>query len=379
MFKKCLIFFSIFLLIILSSCSIAKTSKEQNSNCSSETTTSFTNFEATTKKAKEYEQQLKFLEECIAVDYFIDNDTMVGIYYNQNSDRIFLAVITKTSILISNNELPATSNLVHLNDSFALIDYGQQKNIKIFNYSLKLLNEFHLKNYYRNSIIKNYYPGEISISQDAHKLCFTVSTNKKDIIYLLDNNTAYKIYEIDKTKSTENDISGISRLLCINNENLYFEGSTTKNGTTTNDAILGYISLNNFKLYKILKKNNSSFYSNGIFIYSQDYQISNKDIGSGKISIINSYNNNIIDITTTNKQESLNCIVSFNGTYCCTIEENENNTLINIYNTQSNTLIKKITTNLNITKCTIFIDEKNKFLYISDSTDLLKYMEKYKF
>lgn len=378
MFKKCLIFFSIFLLIILSSCSIAKTSKEQNSNCSSETT-SFTDFETTTKKAKEYEQQLKFLEECIAVDYFIDNDTMVGIYYNQNSDRIFLAVITKTSILISNNELPATSNLVHLNDSFALIDYGQQKNIKIFNYSLKLLNEFHLKNYYRNSIIKNYYPGEITISQDDHKLCFTVSTNKKDIIYLLDNNTAYKIYEIDKTKSTENDISGISRLLCINNENLYFEGSTTKNGTTTNDAILGYISLNNFKLYKILKKNNSSFYSNGIFIYSQDYQISNKDIGSGKISIINSYNNNIIDITTTNKQESLNCIVSFNGTYCCTIEENENNTLINIYNTQSNTLIKKITTNLNITKCTIFIDEKNKFLYISDSTDLLKYMEKYKF
>lgn len=372
-----IILFIILSLIILSGCSVDVIPPDFNSNYSTNETTSSITTESS--EEIEYEQKLSFLKECITIDYYIDNDTMVGIFYNPDSDKVFLATITEKLIFISNDELSATTELVPLNNSFALIDYGQQKNIKTFRYNLELQNEFDLTHYYKNSRIKNYSPGEIIISQDGQTICFLVSTLEKDAVYLLDNNSSDVIYEFNKSKAIDNSVSGISRLLCINNRNLYFEGSTLKNGDTTNVVVLGYINLNDFKLYETLKKSNSSFYSNGSFIYSQDYQISTQDVGSGKISIINSLNGNISDISTTYKHESFNCLVSMNGVYCCTFYENENSITINIYNIQSDTLIKSISTNLNITKNTISIDEENRFLYISSSTDLLKYIEKYDF
>lgn len=372
-----IILFIMLSLIILSGCSIDKNPDKTTSNYSAEETTSSITTESS--KEIEYEQKLSFLKESITIDYYIDNDTMVGIFYNSDSDKVFLATITEKLIFISNDELSATTELVPLNNSFALIDYGSQKNIKTFRYNSELQNVFDLTNYYKNSRIRSYSPGEIIISQDGQTICFLVSTLEKDTVYLLDNNSSDVIYEFNKSNAKDNEVSGISRLLCINNRRLYFEGSTIKNGTTTNVSVLGYIDLKDFKLHETLKKSNSSFYSNGSFIYSQDYQISNQDAGSGKISIIDSLNSNISDLSTTYKQESFNCLVSINGIYCCTFEENENSTSINIYNIQSDTLIKNISTNLNITKNTVFIDEENGFLYISSSSDVLKYIEKYEF
>lgn len=372
------ILFIIFLLIIMSSCSTGENKKNPDSNYTSEIITSAISTENT--EDVEYEKKLSLLKECITLNYYIDNNIMTGIYYNQDSDKIFLATIAKKQILISNDELSATTELVPLNNSFALIDYGPQKKIQIFQTNLDLVNEFDLTNYYKNSRTKNYFPGEIILSKDGKTICFFVSTIEKDIIYSFDNNNSPRIiYEFNKSKAIDNEVSGISRLLCINNSKIYFEGSALKNGITSNIAVLGYINLDDLKIYEILKKSNASYYADGLFIYSQDYQISNQDVGSGQISIIDSRNGNISDVATTRKYESLNCLVSINGNYCCTFEENENSTLINIYNIKSKTLIKSVSTNLDVTKNTVFIDEKNKVLYISSSTAKLKCIEKFKF
>lgn len=68
------------------------------------------------------------------------------------------------------------------------------------------------------------------------------------------------IYEFNRLNYSDNEILYITRLLCLTDDKLYFEGAISENGISSNKAALGYININKGEITELTRETAVSFY-----------------------------------------------------------------------------------------------------------------------
>ena len=340
-------------------------------------------FPASSTTNSQYEENLNYLTNCIVMDFLISNNMFIGLLYDENQSVINLAKISTEQAIYLQDDFTQTCEILRLGDNrIALIDYGRNKIVKIYSCSdLALYNECDLSLYYESSAFKPFTGGDIVVDESGN-ICFMVTNkNSQEQIYILrDNETEPTVlYELDLLNTTDYTLAHITKLLLLTNDRLYFEGVIQNNGIVADEITLGYLDLSSGKVVEIQRADAVSYYVNNRIIYSQEYQKSPQDSGSGRVFIYNSVNNKLSDLKTESPLESLNGFVSDNGHYYCSFDNCGDTCKLQVYEVQSNKLLKSLETKIAVSLNLISIDSSNRFLYISNSGSILKYMEKYNF
>ena len=328
-----------------------------------------------------YLQNNAYIESCYPQSIYTDNNTVTSLMYDENAQKIILARINSDTAVYIDDDFSVTCKTEQTDGATAVIDFGKNKTVRLYdNNNLTKTGEYDLSPYYENSVLKTYTGSDIIISQNA-EAAFFVDTNEKQYLYYLQSpdSESQVIYEFNRLNYSDNEISYITRLLCLTDDKLYFEGAISENGISSNKAALGYIKINNGEITELTRETAVSFYACGKTIYSQDYQLNSSDTGSGSILIYDTETNTSHTVKTEKPAESLNCKASANGKFLCTLQNEANNSIITIYNAKSSKVIKSAETTPDYIADMLCIDGESRTIYMPNSNTNFKNISKLSF
>lgn len=340
-----------------------------------------TTFAQSEEENSAYSQNKAYIESCCPQSIFADNNTVTSLMYDENTQKIILSRINSDTAVYIDDDFSVTCKTEQTDGATAVIDFGKNKTVRLYNNNdLAKTGEYDLLPYYENSVLKTYTGSDIIIAQNA-EVAFFVDTNEKQYIYCLQSpdNEARMIYEFNRLSYSDNEISYITRLLCLTDDKLYFEGAISENGISSNKTALGYINIKSGEITEITRGTAVSFYAFGQTIYSQDYQLNSSDTGSGSIFIYNTASGISYTVKTKSPAESLNCKTSADGNFLCTIQNEVNNSIITIYDSKSGKVIKNSETGSDYIADMLCIDAESRMIYMPSSNTNFKNIAKLSF